>query len=82
MTLTTLRKNFHKLIDEVEDKELLDQFYRALTFSTTGKDGELWDNLTKSEKVVLMKSYEESKDKKNLVSHEKVMQKYAKWLKK
>lgn len=79
MTLLTIKKNFHNLIDKVENKELLDQFYHALSFSAEKKEGELWNGLSESEKKEVMKSYKESFNKKNLVSHEKVMQKYSKW---
>jgi len=82
MTLTTLRKNFHNLIDKVENQELLDQFYRALYFSAERKEGALWNTLSEKERKILMSSYKESESKKNLVSHEKVMQKYSKWLSK
>ena len=82
MTLTTLKKNFHTLIDKVENKELLDQFYRALAFSAERKEGLLWNSLDEKEKRLVLKSYKDSENKKNLVSHEKVMQKYSKWLSK
>lgn len=80
MTLTTLKKNFHTLIDKVENKELLDRFYRALAFSADRKEGLLWNSLDEKEKRAVLKSYKDSENKKNLVSHEKVMGKYSKWL--
>ncbi len=80
MTLTTLKKNFHHLIEKVENKELLDQFYKALSFSADRQEGMLWNGLTEQEKRILLKSYKESQNKKNLISHEKAMQKYSKWL--
>lgn len=80
MTITALKKSFHHLIEKVENKELLDQFYKALSFSADRREGMLWNNLTTQEKRILLKSYRESQNKKNLVSHEKAMQKYSKWL--
>jgi hypothetical protein len=80
MTLTVLKKNFHNLIDKVENKELLDRFYKALSFSASRKEGFLFDKLTENEKKILLKTHKESGDKKNLISHEKAMQKYSKWL--
>jgi hypothetical protein len=79
MTLTALKKNFHHLIGKVEDKKLLDQVYKALSYSTERKEGMLWESLSSKEKKILMKSYKESKNRKNLVSHQKVMHKYSKW---
>lgn len=80
MTITAIRKNFHVLVDKVGDKETLSQFYKAFSFLAERKEGMLWDSLSPKEKKILMKSYEESKNKKNLNSHEKVMKKYSKWL--
>jgi len=51
-----------------------------LSFTAKRKEGMLWNNLSEKEKEILMNSYEESKNRKNLISHEKVMEKYSKWL--
>lgn len=80
MTLTVLKKNFHNLIDKVENKELLDQFYKALSFSASRKEGSLFEKLTENEKRILLKTQKESRNRRNLISHEKAMQKYSKWL--
>ena len=79
MTLIKLKQNFHALIDSVENKELLDQFYRALSYSSQRKEGELFHSLTREEKDTLISAYDESKNKKNLSSHAKVMRKYSYW---
>lgn len=80
MTLTVLKKNFHELIDTVENKELLDQFYKALAFSALRKEGELWNSLTDTQRKKVLASYKESENKANLINHEQVMKKYSKWL--
>jgi len=80
MTLTLIKKNFHTLIDKVENKDLLDQFYRALLFSASRKKGQIWNSLTEEQKNKVLKTFKESQQTKNLVSHEKVMKKYSKWL--
>lgn len=80
MTLTKLKKNFYSLIDKLEDKELLEHFYLAMTFSAEKKDGELWSSLTERQKKEVMKSYKESLNKKNLLYQERVMKKYSECL--
>ena len=69
-----IKENFHTLIDKVENKELLDQFYKALAFSAERKEGVLWNSLNEKEKRMVMKSYNDTENRKNLVSHEKVME--------
>ena len=42
--------------------------------------GELWNSLSEDEKDILLSTYKESKNKKNLVSHSKVMKKYEDYI--
>ena len=46
MSSTAIKTNFHKLIDKIDNENLLRQFYQAL-LSSTKKEGKLWDSLTK-----------------------------------
>ena len=81
MKTGSIKTNFHKLIDMIENESKLSQFYQALLYSAK-KEGKLWNTLTKKEQEELMLAYEESNDEANLVSHEKVKAKYKKWLSK
>ena len=82
MSITEVRNEFHTLIDEVKNPLLLEKFLDILKQTVQSEDSKLWDSLSKSEKTEVLKSYEESKDQANLVSHEDVMIKYGKWRKK
>ena len=78
MSTTAIKSNFHKLIDKIDNENLLRQFYQAL-LSSTKKEGKLWDSLTKEEQEDLLLSYEESFDEKNLIQWNDVKEEYKKW---
>ncbi len=75
MSTTAIKSNFHKLIDKIENENLLKQFYQAL-LSSTRKKGELWNSLTKEEQEDLLLSYEESFDETNHIPYDEVKKKY------
>ncbi len=78
MSTTAIKSNFHKLIDKIDNENLLRQFYQAL-LSSTRKERKLWDSLTKEEQEDLLLSYEESFDEKNLIQWNDVKEEYKKW---
>lgn len=76
------KEAFHKLIDNIEDEGLLNEYYNLISRLSNSQEGELWNTLTPEQKEELMLSYEESKDPKNLISHEEVVAQFSKWLEK
>ena len=82
MTTIELKKNFHNLIDRIENERLLRDFYDLFLRRFKAKEGKLWNNLTAEEQDDLLMSEEESKYEANLISHKEMMKKHQKWLKK
>jgi hypothetical protein len=80
MTLTELKSNLHNLIDQVESKNLLEEYYAELKRIVSSSKHKIWDTLSEEEKKEILMSYEESEDAKNLVDSDMVMEKYKKWL--
>ena len=78
MPSTAIKTNFHKLIDKIENENLLKKFYQAL-LSSAKNEGTLWNSLTKEEQEDLLLSYEESFDEKHLISWNDVKEEYKKW---
>jgi len=76
------KEAFHKLIDNIEDEGLLNEYYNLISRLSNSQEGELWNTLTPEQKEELMLSYEESRDPKNLISHEEVVAQFSKWLEK
>jgi hypothetical protein len=66
MKLTELKSDFHLLIDQIEDPQILEQFYDALNNSVNSGNS-LWATLTPEQQKEVLAAYEESEDENNLV---------------
>ena len=80
MNGTELKKDFHNLIDSIDNVNLLSDFYDLIKKRISSKEGQLWNKLTLKEQQELLMSLEESKDPENLISHEEMKKKHKKWL--
>ena len=80
MTTLEIKNSFHHLIDSIDNDQLLLKFYDVMKSRSSTKDGYLWSRLTKEEQEELISAFEESKDEKNLISHDEMMKKHKKWL--
>lgn len=80
MNSLQLRSNFHALIDNFQNENVLSKFYEILSKSNESKDGELWSRLTVSEQEELINISKSAEDQNNLISNEEMKQKYKKWL--
>ena len=77
METTALRQEFHKLIDEFKDENVLEDFYVALHDYSQNKKLDIVDELTESQKQHLIQSIEQGKSGKT-ISHEQVLKKKTK----
>ena len=82
MTTVELKKNFHALIDRMDNERLLKDFYNLFLRRSQSEEGTLWSNLTTKEQEELLLSEEESNYETNLISHQEMKKKHQKWLKK
>jgi len=80
MTTLELKKNFHHLIDSIENENLLQKFYELMLRRRFTKDGALWGTLSKDEMEELLLANEECENLENLIPHNEMKQKYSKWL--
>ncbi len=80
MKKSIIRENFHHLIDEIDNDELLMKFYDLMLKSKVQKEGELWARLTADQKSELLQSEEESRNPKNLIDFNSQKAKHQKWL--
>jgi hypothetical protein len=76
MTTIELKTNFHQLIDSIEDKNLLQQFFELMSRKRKLKDGELWKKQSQEEIEELLMANEECENPDNLISHEEVKKGY------
>jgi hypothetical protein len=80
MSTIELKRNFHHLIDSIDNESLLISFYDLIKKRSTAKEGILWNKLTDQERRELLLSLEESKNPENLIDHEEMKLKHKKWL--
>lgn len=75
-----LKSNLHAFIDQIENIELLRDYYWEMKRLIKTRKTRIWDTLTESQKKEILLSCEESENDNNLIDHEEVMKKYKKWL--
>jgi len=80
MTVTELKSNLHHLIDELENPELLKEYYNEIKHIVKSSKHSIWETLTEEEKKEVLLSFEESDDENNLIDNDVVMNRYKKWL--
>ena len=80
MKQTDIRTSFHKLIDEIDNDNLLMKFYDLLNKSSDQKEGELWNQLSDEQKNEILLAESESHYVKNLIDHDTQKEKHKKWL--
>ncbi|CAN5307681.1 hypothetical protein BH09BAC3_BH09BAC3_10660 [soil metagenome] len=71
-----LKSNLHKILDKIDNEQLLRTIYDFLKQSEDGEEGQIWKNLTEEQKKEVYLSYEESQDDKNLIAWDAVKKKY------
>ena len=72
MTAIELKSNLHKVIDRIQNEELLHAIYDFLRTRENSKPGKLWESLSKDQKKELLASYDESDINGNLISNDDV----------
>ena len=79
MSITEIKNNFHTLIDNLNDAEILNNFYEALL---SYSNNSLRNELSEEGKRELLLAYEESEDEENLIDYQTVKKKHLKWISK
>lgn len=79
MAAIELKKNFHHLIDSIENEKFLKSFYDIMKSKAKTIDGQLWTKLSHSEQNELLLSFEESEEDYNLINQEEIKRKHEKW---
>jgi hypothetical protein len=71
-----LKSDLHKILDRIENEQLLRTIYDFLKQRETSKEGQIWKSLTEEQKKEVYLSYEESQDDKNLIDWDTLKKKY------
>ncbi len=80
MNTAELKRNFHLLIDSIENEALLANLYDLIKKRSSTKEGQLWDRLTYQEQEELITALGESENPEYLISNDEMKKKHAKWL--
>jgi hypothetical protein len=80
MTTIELKSKFHKLIDNINNDNVLSKFYDILSRVKESAEGSLWDRLSPDEQDELILIERESHNPENLISHSEMIKKHKKWL--
>ena len=61
-----LKSNLHKIVDKINNEELLRTIYDFLKVRENSEEGQIWRTLSEEQKNEVYLSYEESEDDSNL----------------
>jgi hypothetical protein len=70
-----LKSNLHKIVDKIDNEQLLHAIYDFLKQRMGSQEGQIWKSLTEEQKKEVYLSYQESEDDKNLINWEDVKKK-------
>ncbi len=73
METIDIKFNIHKIINEIQNEQLLKSIYSFLKTAIPNKAPQLWQLLNEAEKEEVLLSFEESEDESNLISFEKAV---------
>lgn len=76
MSTIELKSDLHKIVDKIENEQLLRAIYDFLKQGENEQEGQIWKTLTDEQKNEVYLSYKESQDDKNLIDWETVKKKY------
>ncbi|MEO7988436.1 MAG: hypothetical protein ABI663_02785 [Chryseolinea sp.] len=76
MGTVEIKSDLHKILDKIENEQLLRTVYDFLKQSENAEEGQIWKTLTEEQKREVYLSYEESQDDKNLIDWEEIKKKF------
>jgi hypothetical protein len=74
MSTIELRSSIHKIVDSIQNEQLLQTLYEFLKTRETTAQG-VWPTLNDDEKKEILLAFDESEDDKNLIDKNKIFMK-------
>jgi len=71
-----LKLHLHKILDKIENEQLLRTMYDFLKQNENVAEGQIWTTLTEEQRKEVYLSYEESQQDKNLIAWEQAKKKF------
>lgn len=76
MSTVDLKSDLHKILDKIDNEELLRTVYDFLKEGENTTEGAIWKTLTENQRKEVFLSLEESDDETKLVNWEDIKKKY------
>lgn len=76
MGTVELKSDIHKILDRIENEQLLRTIYDFLKQGENSQEGQIWKTLTEEQKKEVYLSYEESQADQSLIDWDTVKKKY------
>ena len=67
MDTVKLKSDLHKLVDDIQNVQLLQAIHDFLKSGNRSKNGKMWDSLTEEERNQVILAFEESEEDYNLI---------------
>ncbi len=72
MKTAELKSNIQKLVDSIQNEQILLTLYEFLKSAEKNKPGKLWESLTSEQKEEILLAYKESEDENNLTDKDEI----------
>jgi hypothetical protein len=76
MSKLELKLDLHKILDQIENEQLLRTIYDFIKQKSLTKEATIWNSLSEEQKNEVYQSYQESNDPKQLSSWNSIKKKY------
>jgi hypothetical protein len=78
MSINELKNQIYKLVEESENKYLLEAIFNLISLSDRKKSetfGILWESFNEDQRMLILKSFEQSESNVDLLNHDTVISK-------
>ena len=73
MKTVDLKNNIHKIVDEIQNEQLLQTVYDFLKVKKSNQSGKYWETLTDNQKNEVLLAFEESEEDYNLINRNDIL---------
>lgn len=72
MSTLELKSNIHKIVETIQNEQLLQTIYDFLNTNKNNESAKLWETLTDVQKNEVLLAYSESEDENNLIDGDEI----------
>lgn len=81
MKIDNIKSDLHKVIDTIDDEELLEEIHYLIKSSVDSKSEDLWDDLPEDVKNAITEGLAQA-DRGQTITNEQFKEKFKKWFSK